>query len=248
MTGALPTLASLRAAGFVGLRVVGDVHGEAGQFSHAIAGARAAGLFIIQLGDLTDHGPDSAGALRLAFAMLDDDAGLFLLGNHDHKLRRALLGVRVTMEPGGLARTLAQIDSAPDQAALKARAVEEIARAPAWLRLGDRGFVHGAWHRAMALEAPSPDAGARKPDALLSRALYGEVTGRRHADGRPERLIAWVDRLPAGFRVWCGHDRRSTDDRPYQHPGRGGGTAMFLDTGAGKGGPLAWVDMPLGPD
>jgi len=27
------------------------------------------------------------------------------------------------------------------------------------------------------------------------------------------------------------------------HEGRGGGSAVFLDTGAGKGGPLAWIDL-----
>ena len=236
---------ALRAAGLRGLRVVGDVHGEAASFAAAIAGARAEGLFVLQLGDLTDHGPDSAEALRLMFALLDQGRGLFLLGNHDHKLRRALLGRAVTMEAEGLARTLAQLDAAPDGAVLKARAIAEIARAPAWIRMGDWGFVHGAWHRAMTHTPPPPDAAARRPDALLSQALFGQVSGRRLPNGMPERLLDWVDRLPPGFTVWCGHDRRSTDDRPYTHAGRGGGCAVFMDTGAGKGGPLAWIDLHL---
>jgi protein phosphatase len=53
-----------------------------------------------------------------------------------------------------------------------------------------------------------------------------------------------VDRIPAGVTVYCGHDRRSTDGRPYRRVGSSGGTAVFLDTGAGKGGHLSWIDLP----
>jgi hypothetical protein len=232
----------LRARGFRGLRVVGDVHGDAVAFAYAIRGAEAERLFVLQLGDLTDYGPDSPEALRLAFALLDTGSGRFLLGNHDHKLRRALTGARVRLAEG-LGRTLAQLSEAPDGEALARRATEEIARAPAWLGLGAWGFVHGGWHPAMQHRAPDRDAGASKPDPLLSRALFGQVTGRLQADGFPERLHGWVDRIAPGLTVYCGHERRSTDGRPVVHRGAGGGKAVFMDTGAGKGGHLSWVDL-----
>lgn len=232
----------LRARGFRGLRVVGDVHGEAVAFAYAIRGAEAANLFVLQLGDLTDYGPDSPEALRLAFSLLDAGRGRFLLGNHDHKLRRALAGGRVRVAEG-LGRTLAQLGEAPDGEALARRAVEEIARAPAWLSLGAWGFVHGGWHPAMRYAAPDPEAGARKPDPMLSRALFGQVTGRMQEDGYPERLHAWVDRIAADLTVHCGHEPRSTDGRPYRQRGAAGGEAVFMDTGAGKGGHLSWVDL-----
>ncbi len=65
-------------------------------------------------------------------------------------------------------------------------------------------------------------------------------------DGYPERVLRWVDRIPAGLTVYCGHDQRSTDGRPYVRHGAGGGTATFLDTGAGKGGHLSWIDLVPG--
>ena len=68
------------------IRVVGDVHGDATAFSYAAATDR----FVVQLGDLTDYGPDNAGALRIMFRMIDEGRGLFLLGNHDLKLARFL--------------------------------------------------------------------------------------------------------------------------------------------------------------
>src|SRR5579875_1138688 len=55
------------------IRVVGDVHGDAQGFAIAAATDR----FVVQLGDLTDHGPDSAGALDIAFRLLDDGRGMF---------------------------------------------------------------------------------------------------------------------------------------------------------------------------
>jgi protein phosphatase len=240
-----PTLEGLRQAGFRGLRVVGDVHGDARAFAAAAAGAEAEGLFVIQLGDLTDHGPDNPGALRIVFALIDAGRGLFLLGNHDHKLRRALLGQSLRIEAAGLGRTLDQMATAPDADALRDRAIAEIARAPAWFGLGRLFFVHAAFHDAM-LHHPAPqDAGATRPEGLVGRAIYGQVTGRRGPDGFPVRLTGWVDHIPPGLTVLVGHDNRSRDGRPAMLTGARGGRAVFLDTGAGKGGALAWQDFSL---
>ena len=73
--------------------------------------------------------------------------------------------------------------------------------------------------------------------------MFGQVTGRMQPDGYPERLHDWVDRLPAGIVVYCGHDRRSLDGRPYVHAGEAGGRAVFLDTGAEQGRPPV-LDRP----
>lgn len=214
------------------LRIVGDVHGDARAFAHAVATDH----FIIQLGDLVDYGPDSAGVLRAMFAVMDAGRGLFLLGNHDHKLARAIAGhnVQLTADQRG---TLAQLDDG-----LRARALAEISRAPAWLRAGQNMFLHGGFHTAMLHNRP-PD-GLARADGILARALYGQGTGRIQADGYPERSLAWVDRIPSGLTVYCGHDRRSTDGRPARFTNKEGGTAVFLDTGASKGGHLSWIDLP----
>jgi len=216
----------------VPLRVVGDVHGDAVAFRYAAATDR----FVVQLGDLTDYGPDNAGVLRLMFRLIDAGRGLFLLGNHDLKLARFLAGQPVRNE-ATLDATLKQLD-----ASLRERVVTEVAAAPAWLRRDHALFVHGGFHTAM-LEAPAPEHGLARPQGALARALYGEPTGRTQPDGFPERSLRWVDRIPAGITVYCGHDRRSTDGRPYRRRGSAGGSAVFLDTGAGKGGHLSWIDL-----
>ena len=53
------------------VRVVGDVHGDATGFAYAMATDR----FIVQLGDLPDHGPDSAGTLRMMFDRVEAGRG-----------------------------------------------------------------------------------------------------------------------------------------------------------------------------
>lgn len=214
------------------VRVVGDVHGDATGFAYAAATDR----FIVQLGDLTDHGPDSAGTLRIMFDLLDQGRGLFILGNHDLKLGRVLSGDHVRVD-AAIQATLNQLDDG-----LKAQVLRHVAEAPAWLRHGATLFVHGGFHTAM-LEQSSPDHGLDRPQGPLARALYGEPTGRIQPDGYPERSLRWVDRIPSGITVYCGHDRRSNDGRPYVRHGMQGGRAVFLDTGAGKGGHLSWIDL-----
>ena len=161
------------------------------------------------------------------------------------KLRRALTGARIRSPHDAIPRTLDQLAATPDGEALAARLIAEVARAPAWLRLGPSLFVHAAFHRAMLVAPPPPDAGARKPDPVVARALFGMVTGHMGQDGYPERLVSWVDGIPAGCTVYCGHDVRSRDGRPLRVEGRSGGEVFFLDTGAGKGGHLSWIDLPL---
>ena len=216
------------------IRVVGDVHGDATAFRYAAATDR----FVIQLGDLVDNGPDSATTLRIMFELIDQRRGLFILGNHEFKLARAIAGQ--LSHPGQIvAATLRQLDDP-----IRTRLSREALRAPVWLRCGAMVFVHGGFHPAM-LDQPSPEPSLARPHGAVSRALYGEPTGRLQPDGYPERSIAWVDRIPPGITVYCGHDRRSTDGRPYRRTGQAGGSAVFLDTGAGKGGHLSWIDLDL---
>ena len=217
----------------VGIRVVGDVHGD----SRAFAAALQTDRFVVQLGDLTDYGPDSSSCISMALEMLAKRRGLFILGNHDLKLARALLGQKVRIDPP-LAETLEKLDHR-----LRDRAAEALLAAPAWLIDGPRIFVHGGFHTEM-LDHPSPELPDGRVTGVLGRALYGEHTGRIQPDGYPERSLRWVERIPSGMIVYCGHDRRSTDGRPYIRRNAQGGVAIFLDTGAGKGGHLSWIDLP----
>jgi protein phosphatase len=175
--------------------------------------------------------------------VLEDGTGAFLLGNHDRRLLRALSGHDVK-RGHGLEETLAALETVPD---LVPRIIAAIGAAPAWLMHRTYLFVHGAMHPAMLVEESPASAHAVRSPAI-SYALYGETSGRRLANGMPERLYGWVDRIPAGLTVFCGHDVLARDGRPHVRAGKAGGRAVFVDTGAGKQGHLSWIDIPRDGD
>ena len=215
------------------LRIVGDVHGDVSAFAYAADTDR----FLIQLGDLVDYGPDSAGVLRIMFKLIDQGRGMFLIGNHDLKLARFLLGQKVRSN-AELIATRKQMDEP-----LRQRFLAEVGRAPLWLQDGPRLFIHAGFHTDMLLGPPPPTEIGRAV-GVNARALFGEPTGMTQGDGFPERSLRWVHRIPRGITVYVGHDRRSQDGRPLEQWSRAGGRAIFLDTGAGKGGHLSWIDLP----
>jgi protein phosphatase len=126
---------------------------------------------------------------------------------------------------------------------LRARFLAEAERAPLWLRSGHRLFVHAGFHTDM-LAGPAPAAQIGRALGISARALFGEPTGHVQEDGFPERSLRWVNRIPPYLTVYVGHDRRSQDGRPLEQRSRAGGRAVFVDTGAGKGGHLSWIDLP----
>ncbi len=139
------------------IRVVGDVHGDSNAFRFAAATDR----FVIQLGDLVDNGPDSAGVLRIMFDLIDEGRGLFLLGNHDFKLARVLAG-QVSQPGQALAETLRQLDDG-----LRRRVAQEAARAG--LAAAGRGVLR-AWR------IPPLDAGQSGPGSAVGAAAWAGFT------------------------------------------------------------------------
>ena len=236
---------------FVGVRVIGDVHGDTQAFAPLIEGGEKAKLFVIQLGDLVDRGPDSPGCLKLAFDMLARHTGLFILGNHDDKLRRALAPDSKVIRGKELTDTLAAIDADPDAVSFRSEIVRELEMAPLWLRFGSYLAVHGGFDPRMLLESDRA-SGAEEliSKSVRNRALRGQARKRGEevplsmsgAD-YPERIYDWIDAVPEGMTVLIGHDAVSMEEI-VTRKGALGGYVKFCDTGCGKGGKLSWVDIP----
>ena len=224
---------------FAGVRVIADVHGQAAAFGAAVDEAARRRLAVIQLGDLIDRGPSNDGAARIALDMLADRRGVFVVGNHDDKFRRAAKGNPVRIGKN-LARSLEQIA----RAGLTERFAAAIAAAPLWLRGGCAVFVHGAFAPGM-LEAAPPTAYAHPTltkQPLAHLALYGETLGTLDADGEPTRTYGWVDEIPDGLIVHIGHDIVAPG-RVTELYGKRGGRAVCLDTGAWLAGKVSWRDL-----
>jgi protein phosphatase len=234
---------------FIGIRVIGDVHGDFTAFLQAVNEAREQSLFVIQLGDLVDRGSDSPGCLLLAFGLRASGDGVFIKGNHDDKLQRVLAGQPV-MVRGELIRTLAAIDADQDADAFRKLVLAELNATPFWLRFGQYFFVHGSFAPIM-LDYRQPDDMPTRREAkkYTHLALRGEtpeqIKGKavpEDANGHPIRIYSWIDDVPPGLSVMVGHEALSTED-VVERCGSMGGRVVFCDTGCGKNGKLSWVDV-----
>jgi len=224
-----------------GVRVIGDAHGCADRFHEALDGAQDAELMPVVLGDVADRGPDSPGTIRLLLDAVRRGA-LFVPGNHCWKLTRLASGHKVRVG-GSLSITLDQLAAAPDGETLLRDFRALVLASPAWLRVGRWIFVHGAFLPEMSWTEPfllGEGAQRKAHDAAFSRALYGQPDGRTEA-GAPRQSIAWVDEIPAGMAVAVGHAWMA--DAVSSRVGAAGGVAWHIDTGAGKGGVLSWLDL-----
>lgn len=218
--------------------MIGDVHGEHVALSVAARTDRP----LVLLGDLVDFGEDSAKALRKALRLLQRGRARLIRSNHDDKLFRYWSGNPVTVGPE-LARTLSQIEACRDHHFLKRTFLSAYEASPYWLHMESYFFCHGAFHPQMLDFAdPRQATTRRQADKLRALSLYGEIDHTAN-EALPKRTYSWVNTIPSGLTVIVGHDIRDRT-APLMVKNNQKGKAIFLDTGAGKSGPLSWIDLP----
>jgi len=221
---------------FKGFKVIGDVHGEFDAFSALVEEAAEANLFVVGLGDYTDRGPKSPEVMQKVMNLVNDGSMGAIVGNHDDKLWRHLNGNQVAITHG-LDLTVEQLGN-DSQVGADFHAV--MPGFPLWATVMNFTFVHGAFHPVMLKHPFVTQAQKKEFKGISSRALFGQVDGYRN-DGVPNRIHDWIDEIPEGHRVFVGHE--VVPDQPLMKVGGKGGIAMFIDTGAGKGGVLSSVDV-----
>lgn len=183
------------------------------------------GRTVVLLGDLVDRGPDVAGVLRLVTGMLETGDALAVLGNHDDKLRRALLGHDVEVT-GGLDVSLAQLAREPD--AFRAAVEGVLTDLPAHLVLDDGRLVVA--HAGLAERYHG-----RESARVRALCLYGPTTGATDEHGVPDR-VPWADDYRGDALVVFGHT--PTAAREVRH-----GT-VCIDGGCVFGGALVALRYP----
>ncbi|MEJ0049380.1 MAG: hypothetical protein WDN04_27175 [Rhodospirillales bacterium] len=111
---------------------------------------------------------------------------------------------------------------------------------PAWLTNGKSFFVHAAFHTlcgAMSRQPPSARWTAAEPRAVR----------RDHRppqpDGFPERLLRWVNHIPAGLKVYCGTTSAAATAVPGSRTAIAAASRCSWIPGRGKGGHLSWIDL-----
>jgi protein phosphatase len=187
--------------------VVGDVHGcldelvellgALGYDVEPVGGQtlrHPGGRRLVFVGDLVDRGPDTPGVLRLVMTAIEAGQAFCVVGNHDDKLYRALIGRRVQVKHG-LAQSLAQLEREP--AAFREQVRDFIGTLPSHVIL-DGGQLVVA-HAGLPERSHGIDS-----DQVRDFAMYGATTGRLDRDGLPQRLN-WAASYRGKAHVVYGH-------------------------------------------
>jgi protein phosphatase len=221
--------------------VVGDVHGclpelllllarlgyavRLDEEGRPVGAHHPDGRKVVFLGDLVDRGPDVPGVLRLVAGMLAAGEALAVCGNHDDKLRRALLGSPVLVD-GGLDTSLQQLEGEPES--FRRAVAELLGVLPVHLVL-DGGRLVVA-HAGLAERFHGHES-AR----IRSLCLYGPTNGEADRFGLPVRL-RWAEDYRGAATVVYGHT-------PTAAPEWVNGT-ICIDTGCVFGGSLTALRYP----
>ncbi len=181
------------------------------------------------VGDAMDRGPDSLGVLRLLFAMQDHGTLYYAPGNHCNKLYRFFKGNKVELTHG-LELTVSQWRALEktEQQHFKTRYLRFYEQLPLYHQLSKELIVVHAGLQEDMIGQPL----SRR---IITFALYGEITGNFHSDGRPVRGN-WARRYSGQPWIVYGHTPVAS---PYfcRH-------TVNIDTGCIFGGALSALRYP----
>ena len=217
-----------------GIATFSDVHAHAEKLKAGIAYAVQNDLFMVFLGDLVDGHDQPLETVVAVRAILDENRGVMVVGNHDDKFYRHALGNPVQFKKAQK-KTLADVPKGQHDLFFDTivSIVEHRNSGNLW-RYDNWVFTHGACHAEVWGSPPALSKEAKH------RALYGEVTGGQEEDGMPVRIYNWVEDIPADHNVVVGHDRKPYGGEalakrgPYAQTNQAGGRVFFTDTGCGK--------------
>lgn len=219
--------------------VIGDIHGcfdelldlieQLGyQFENGLP-VHPEGRHLAFVGDAMDRGPKSLDVLQLLFTMQDAGILYYSPGNHCNKLYRFFQGNPVELLHG-LEMTVAEWRKLEQDAQkrFKNRFIRFYEELPLYHRLhNDLIVVHAGLRQDMI--------GLPLSRRIITFALYGEITGKYHSDGRPVRGN-WAKNYQGKPWIVYGHTPVAT---PYFK-----NNTVNIDTGCVFGGPLTALRFP----
>lgn len=181
---------------------VGDVHGCMDELEQLLAKmgweAEDNGLWqhpedrlLVFVGDLVDRGPKSVPVVQFVAQMVKAERAALVMGNHDDKFKRYLLGNGVNLD-SAIQTTIEECEamSPEDKDDFVDQALELFINAPLWAAFApatsDRFGLSA--HVIVAHAAWTPSLVGQKRDRVRFYCLYGPNTGEKDASGYPERL------------------------------------------------------------
>jgi hypothetical protein len=225
--------------------IIGDVHADYPPLERAINFACSNDLHLVSVGDIVDGKQDGAKCVSELNKLLDSGKASIIKGNHEHKIIRALNGADVILGPPNVA-TLNQMEQNSQFEADFRHMVEDHCKE--YVKINENIYVtHGGMHKDF-WEAEKTDTVTKK---MFNTMMFGEAdykkTFRHNDQDYPYRTYDWKDSVPGNVTLVVGHDPAPLEGQPdfdnFQieptvHTNDMGGTTVWLDAGAGKGGAL----------
>lgn len=215
--------------------IVGDVHGcdrelvelldRLGYDTTVDPIVHPEGRRVVFLGDLVDRGPGVAEVLATAMAMVEAGSALCILGNHENKLGRALMGRNVKVTHG-LAESL-------DQLARRGDAFRD--RVKDFIDGLVSHYVLDGGRLVVAHAGLAERYHGRASGRVRSLALYGDTDGETDEFGLPVRY-PWADDYRGAASVVYGHTPVPVAEWVNN--------TICVDTGAVFGGELTALRWP----
>ena len=223
------------------LLIIGDVHAEFPPFEKAVEFALSNDLHLVSVGDLIDNSNQGPEVVSLFKQLVDQDKASLIIGNHEWKIYRWLLGrdVKITT-PNQIT-----VDQMTSDSTFKDNFVELVENAKHYLQLNDNMF---ATHAAMSKNFwETKELTSYNRDRMMYS--FADTSNIAHYRGEtyPIRIYDWVDDVPADTMLFVGHDPRpmigvpdfdNFQVAPTVIKNDNGGITTFLDCGSGKGGTL----------
>lgn len=224
--------------------VLGDIHNEYKFFMDASIYAEEHGLHIVSVGDVVDHGKHATSTIALASTLSKTGKATFIEGNHDNKIARYLKGNNVTIGHG----MISTVEALNSDSIVREDFMSFYSNMKTHMVIGDTHITHGGFTASYW----SDDIDHKKFDRAR---LFGEIDSSKpfiewNGNMYPHRTYAWTDAIPRGRTVIVGHDRSPFCEVPAFESNINevvietnaiGGTVIFTDTGAGKGGFVSGV-------
>lgn len=242
------SISFLKSTGFCGITNCGDVHGEHDLLVESIDWARSRGHLFMTTGDFVDYGPNNMKCINTIYERVMYGTAITTMGNHEKKILKWIdlyengidYSDKISLSEGNMITVNEFLNLSPSAFKVMATKFKAIVnQSRHHIIFGNNLFTHAAAEPGMFLSTTPRLVG--KHEVM---ALYGEIDpiNKKLANGYPNRIYEWVDRIPDKKTVIVGHDIRSKTKVP-KYIGALGGTAIFMDTGSGKGGKLSSVDL-----
>lgn len=222
--------------------VIGDIHGCYKELTELLdrlgyridpetAGIREApeGRSLIFLGDFTDRGPEPVKVLRLVMDAVGSGSALSVRGNHEEKILQKL--IKNTPAKEEVMETLYAIRAEGEQFVNKVTGF--IAGLPYVILCGENCLIAHAGLKEEFQDFNASDP--KRTGKIKSLTIYGDITGRKLPDGKPERLD-WALAYRGEKTVIYGHS--IVEKAVWRN------NTINIDTGCFETGILTAVRMP----